>query len=138
MGASDLAIGTLDELLAAAPADVEALQACLAQEFEALKERHIDEFEALQPRKADLLERLALAAQYARSHTPTPVVWQQLEDALQQSRDAHLRNAQLLQRQLDAVRATLQTLQGEPMAVGVYDRLGQIAHGSLRGGYQMA
>lgn len=138
MGASDLATGALDELLAAAPRDVEALQSCLDAEFEALRERRIDDFEALQPRKIDLLERLALASQYARSRAPTPVVWQQLEDALIKSRDAHLRNAQLLRRQLDAVRATLQTLQGEPPSSGVYDRLGQMAYGRLRGGYQSA
>jgi flagellar biosynthesis/type III secretory pathway chaperone len=138
MGAADLAVTALEELLSAAPSDLEALQACLEAEFEALKVRNIDEFESLQPGKTALLERLALAAQFARGQTPTPVVWQQLEDALLQSRDAHLRNAQLLQRQLDAVRAALQAMQGEAPTVDVYDRMGQIAHGSLRGGYQTA
>lgn len=139
MGAADLAVSALEDLLGTAPSDLEALQACLEAEFEALKARNIDGFQSLQPGKTALLERLVLAAQFARGQTPTPVVWQQLEDAVLQSREAHLRNAHLLQRQLDAVRGALQALQGEAPGVDVYDRMGHIApYGSMRGGYQTA
>ena len=59
---------------------------------------------------------------------PARAAWQGLRDRLQASREAHLRNAQLLQRQLDGVRSALQALQGEQVSsVDLYDRLGQVS-----------
>jgi flagellar biosynthesis/type III secretory pathway chaperone len=69
-----------------------------------------------------------------------PVLWQQAQDSLQQSKQDHLRNIQLLQRQLQAVKGTLQALQGESSApsVDLYDRMGQIARRQGAWGYQLA
>jgi flagellar biosynthesis/type III secretory pathway chaperone len=48
--------------------------------------------------------------------------------ALAQCKQDHLRNIQLLQRQLQAVKGALQALQGESAAsVDLYDRLGQVS-----------
>jgi flagellar biosynthesis/type III secretory pathway chaperone len=47
---------------------------------------------------------------------------------LLQCKQDHLRNIQLLQRQLQAVKGALQALQGESSAtVDLYDRLGQVS-----------
>jgi hypothetical protein len=50
-----------------------------------------------------------------------------------------MRNLQLLQRQLQAVRGTLQALQGDSApAIDLYDRMGQIARRPGILGYQLA
>ena len=59
---------------------------------------------------------------------PVPAAWQALQEGLRQSRENHLRNTQLLQRQLEAVRGALQALHGDAApAVDLYDRSGQMA-----------
>ena len=104
------------------------LQALLALEFEALKQRDLPGFEALQSEKNTVLEELSAIAQWAAAQSPLPSQWEQLQTPLSACREAHLRNIQLMQRQLQAVRGALQALQGEQAAaVDLYDRLGRLS-----------
>ena len=120
--------GTVDALLAHAPVDAARLAELLALEFEVLKARDMVGFEALQEERIQLLERLAQVAQWVAGLDSVPVVWQNLQVDLLQCKQDHLRNIQLLQRQLQAVKGTLQALQGESAAsVDLYDRLGQVS-----------
>jgi flagellar biosynthesis/type III secretory pathway chaperone len=126
--AQELMDTPLSRVSTTAPLDVARLSELLAQEFELLKSRNIDGFEALQEERIALLERLALVAEWATAQTPVPQLWQDLQPGLQQCKQDHLRNIQLLQRQLQAVKGALQALQGESTAtVDLYDRLGQVA-----------
>ena len=126
--------------LQAVPEDAARLTDILGLEFEALKTRDLAAFEIIQEEKSLLLQRLASLAEWAVSQDPVPVLWQQAQDSLQQSKQDHLRNIQLLQRQLQAVKGTLQALQGESSApsVDLYDRMGQIARRQGAWGYQLA
>ena len=119
----------LQQSLQLAPGWAERLEQYLAQEFEALKQRDLATFETLQEPKGEVLNRLSELAQWCSQLQPAPPVWQALRDQLLQSREAHLRNIQLLQRQLEAVRGALQALQGESSApaVDIYDRTGQVS-----------
>lgn len=120
--------GTLAAVLAAAPQDAARLAELLAQEFEVLKSRDMAGFEALQGERIQILERLAWLAQWATEQNPVPTLWQDLQPGLLQCKQDHLRNIQLLQRQLQAVQGALQALQGESAAsVDLYDRLGQVS-----------
>jgi flagellar biosynthesis/type III secretory pathway chaperone len=120
--------GTMDALLAHAPVDAARLAELLALEFEVLKARDMVGFEALQEERIQLLERLAQVAQWVAGLDSVPVVWQNLQVDLLQCKQDHLRNIQLLQRQLQAVKGALQALQGESSAtVDLYDRLGQVS-----------
>jgi len=120
----------LSQALAQAPACAERLAACLDQEFEALKQRNLSAFEALQPDKNEALAQLDTLAQWCKQIQPAPLAWQNLRESLVQSREHHLRNMQLLQRQLQAVHGALQALQGQSAsAVDLYDRSGQVARG---------
>lgn len=130
----------MEAALKAVPDDAARLADILALEFEALKTRDLAAFEAIQEEKALLLQRLVTLAEWAVSQDPVPVLWQQVQDSLQQSKQDHLRNIQLLQRQLQAVKGTLQALQGESAAptVDLYDRMGQIARRPGAWGVQLA
>jgi flagellar biosynthesis/type III secretory pathway chaperone len=104
------------------------LQALLALEFDALKARDLPRFEELQAEKNSVLEQLSALAQWATAQSPIPPAWQDQQEALRACREAHLRNIQLMQRQLQAVRGALQALQGEEAAaVDLYDRLGRMS-----------
>lgn len=128
-----------DVALLAAPEDAQRLAQILALEFDALKTRDLAAFEALQEEKNQLLERLAALAAWAGGQSPAPVTWQQLQEPLLQCKQDHMRNIQLLQRQLQAVRGTLQALQGDSApAVDLYDRMGQIARRQGAWGYHLA
>lgn len=108
--------------------DVVRLAEVLEQEFEALKRRDLEQFESLQSEKNAVLERLSAVAAWVGAQPDVPALWQGLRERLQLCREAHLRNAQLLQRQLDGVRGALQALQGEQgPSVDLYDRLGQVS-----------
>ncbi len=114
--------------LAAAPVDVARLTELLAQEFELLKTRDMAGFEALQEERNQILQRLVWVAEWATAQTPVPSLWQNLQPELLQCKQDHLRNMQLLQRQLQAVKGALQALQGESSAtVDLYNRLGQVS-----------
>lgn len=127
---SELATPTAaaEDLLESAPQDVQRLAQLLSLEFEALKSRDLSAFEGLQQERTLVLERLALVAQSYAERTPAPPEWLELLPALAQCKQDHLRNIQLLQRQLQAVKGALQALQGESAAsVDLYDRLGQVS-----------
>jgi flagellar biosynthesis/type III secretory pathway chaperone len=111
----------------------------LSLEFESLKTRDLGAFEALQEEKTVLLESLASLAEWASSQKPMPVLWQQMQESLQRSKQDHLRNIQLLQRQLQAVKGTLQALQGDSApTVDLYNRMGQITARQGIWGHQLA
>ena len=125
--------------LLAAPNATARLAEIMGLEFEALKTRDLLVFEALQEEKNQLLQDLSQVAEWASQQQPVPLVWQQLQGSLQQSKQDHLRNIQLLQRQLQAVKGTLEALQGgSAPTVDLYDRMGQIARRSSAWGYQLA
>ena len=118
----------LQQALQEAPARVQRLADFLQQEFESLKLRDMAAFEAVQGPKTDELEQLSLLAQWCNQCQPVPAAWHALQAPLQQSREDHLRNIQLLQRQLQAVRGALQAMQGQAApAVDLYDRSGQVS-----------
>ena len=118
----------LQQALALAPQQSEELIEYLEQEFQALKQRDLDAFEAIQPAKTAVLQSLNTLAEWCSRIEPAPEVWQGLRPALVQCRESHLRNIQLLQRQLEAVRGSLQALQGEAgQSVDLYDRSGQVS-----------
>ena len=120
--------GTVDALLAHAPVDAARLAELLALEFEVLKARDMVGFEALQEERIQILQRLSQVAQWVAGLDAVPVLWQNLQADLLQCKQDHLRNIQLLQRQLQAVKGALQALQGESSAtVDLYDRLGQVS-----------
>ncbi len=118
----------LQEALQAAPSQVQRLAELLEQEFQALKQRDLAAFESLQPQKNEELENLSRLAQWCSQMQPVPAAWQGLRESLVQRREDHLRNIQLLQRQLEAVRGALQALQGESATpTDLYDRSGHLA-----------
>lgn len=118
----------LDERLGQVAGQVLRLQAVLEAEFEALKQRDLGLFEQMQPEKSDLLVSLSELAQVLAAQDSPPLAWQVQQEALQACKQAHLRNTQLLQRQLLAVRGALQALQGQnEVSVDLYDRMGQIS-----------
>jgi flagellar biosynthesis/type III secretory pathway chaperone len=140
MHPSDVPASPSEAALLAAPEQVARLAEILGLEFEALKVRDLAAFEAVQEEKNLLLQNLAQLAEWAAPQSPVPLAWQQLQDSLSQSKQDHLRNIQLLQRQLQAVKGTLQALQGEfPAAtLDLYDRMGQISRRPGAWGYQIA
>lgn len=104
------------------------LQALLELEFEALKVRDLPRFEELQAEKNSVLEQLSALAQWATAQASVPQAWEDQQVPLRACREAHLRNIQLMQRQLQAVRGALQALQGQEAAtVDLYDRLGRMS-----------
>ncbi len=118
----------LQQALQEAPQHAQRLVDLLAQEFEALKQRDLPAFEALQPSKNEVLDTLSRLARWCGQMQPVPAAWQALQDGLQQSREDHMRNIQLLQRQLDAVRGALQALHGESApSTELYDRSGNMS-----------
>jgi flagellar biosynthesis/type III secretory pathway chaperone len=112
----------------------------LEAEFAALKVRDLAAFESVQEEKNQLLQGLADLAAWVAVQSPVPLLWQQAQDSLRLSKQNHLRNIQLLQRQLQAVKGTLQALQGDSAspAVDLYDRMGQIARRPGVWAYQLA
>ena len=132
-------LGVLEADLLAAPASVTRLVEILGLEFEALKTRDLTAFESIQDEKTRLLQQMAALAEQVLAHKPVPDLWLQLQDSLQQSKQNHLRNSLLLQRQLEAVKGSLQALQGESAPnVDLYDRMGQMAKRHGAWGYQLA
>lgn len=123
-----LSDATLAAAVQSAPQDTLRLTELLTQEFELLKTRDMTGFEALQLERSPILERLSWVAQWAAEQSSPPGFWQDLQPNLRQCKDDHLRNIQLLQRQLQAVKGALQALQGESTAtVDLYNRLGQVS-----------
>jgi len=130
----------MSQALERASDDLETLLRLLEQEFDTLKRRDIDAFESTQEDKNRLLVDLAALAAWARAQDPVPAAWQALQEHLEHARDLHMRNLQLMQRQLDAVRGTLQTLRGDAApSIDLYDRMGHVAHAAYsHSSYQLA
>ena len=78
----------------------------LALEFEALKSQDLDRFESLQPGKNDLLQELTEKCPPAQDLQDLPE-WENLREMLIECRDLHRRNAILIERKLDTIRATV-------------------------------
>ncbi|WP_238147467.1 flagellar protein FlgN [Limnohabitans sp. Rim28] len=114
--------------IAAAQEDADRLSTLLQSEFDALKSRDLTAFDALQLERGEVLTRLAQVADLVSAQAPVPDWWQALLPGLAQCKQDHLRNIQLLQRQMQAVKGALQALQGETaVSVDLYDRLGQVS-----------
>ena len=123
----------------AAQEDASRLGALLQLEFEALKSRDLPAFDALQAERGDVLTRLAQVADGVSAQVPLPDWWNALLPGLTQCKQDHLRNIQLLQRQMQAVKGALQALQGEAaVSVDLYDRLGQVSRRHGVGAYLAA
>ena len=107
------------------------LSQMLEQEFEALRSQEIEQFELLQPVKTELLAEITRLAPSASDIQDLPE-WQDFRTTMVACRDAHRRNSVLMERKLDAIRGTLQSLRLEDTSspVEVYDRLGHIARSS--------
>jgi flagellar biosynthesis/type III secretory pathway chaperone len=115
------------------------LQTLLEQEFDALRGQELERFESLQPAKNELLAALGAAVPSPDTLQNDPA-WQPIHRLLIECRDAHRRNAVLIERQLEAVRNALQSLSlaSQTSSVEVYDRLGQVARFQRGRGYQEA
>jgi flagellar biosynthesis/type III secretory pathway chaperone len=119
--------------------DASRLGALLQLEFEALKSRDMAAFDALQAERGDVLTRLAQVADVVSAQVPVPDWWNAMLPGLTQCKQDHLRNIQLLQRQMQAVKGALQALQGESaVSVDLYDRLGQVSRRQGVGAYLAA
>ncbi len=122
------------ELLAAMEQGL-SLQQLLEEEFEALRVQDLNAFDALQPTKLDIFKNLTALTGVDTEHSHLDdLEWNCFKDLMTECRDMHRRNEILIIRKLDAIRGTLQTLNGtdSTASVEVYDRLGRMARG--RGG----
>jgi flagellar biosynthesis/type III secretory pathway chaperone len=115
------------------------LNQMLELEFKALREQNLDEFEGLQPVKGELLLEIAKLAPPA-TDLQAKVEWQDFREMMMACRELHRRNEILIERRLDAIRGTLQSLriQDNPSQIEVYNRLGHIARFSGARGYDEA
>jgi len=116
-----------------------ALQQLLQQEFDALREQNLDIFEALQPEKTQIFDSLIrLTGVGTESNHLDDPQWDTFKNLITDCRDMHRRNEILITRKLDAIRGTLQTLNGgeATASVEVYDRLGRMARSRGGRGYE--
>ena len=115
------------------------LQQLLQQEFDALREQNLDIFEALQPEKTQIFDALIrLTGVGTESNHLEEPEWDTFKNLITDCRDMHRRNEILISRKLDAIRGTLQTLNGgeTTASVEVYDRLGRMARSRAGRGYE--
>ena len=115
------------------------LQQILQQEFDALREQNLDIFEALQPEKTHIFDALIrLTGVGTESNHLEEPEWDTFKNLIADCRDMHRRNEILISRKLDAIRGTLQTLNGgeTTASVEVYDRLGRMARSRAGRGYE--
>jgi len=115
------------------------LQQLLQQEFDALREQNLDIFEALQPEKTQIFDALIrLTGVGTESNHLEEPEWDTFKNLIADCRDMHRRNEILISRKLDAIRGTLQTLNGgeSTASVEVYDRLGRMARSRAGRGYE--
>ena len=115
------------------------LQQLLQQEFDALREQNLDIFEALQPEKTQIFDSLIrLTGVGTESNRLDEPEWDTFKNLIADCRDMHRRNEILISRKLDAIRGTLQTLNGgeTTASVEVYDRLGRMARSRGGRGYE--
>jgi flagellar biosynthesis/type III secretory pathway chaperone len=118
-----------------------ALHQLLQQEFDALREQNLDIFEALQPEKTQIFDSLvSLTGVGTDANRLDDPQWDTFKNLITDCRDMHRRNEILITRKLDAIRGTLQTLNGgdATASVEVYDRLGRMARSRGGRGYEEA
>jgi len=111
----------------------------LELEFQSLRKQDIDHFEQLQPVKAELLSSITTLAPPTEELQSSPE-WQEFRGTMAECRDLHRRNQVLIERKLEAIRGTLQSLRVEDPAssIEVYNRLGHVARFSRAQGYNDA
>ena len=121
-----------------------ALAALLEEELALLTAGDLDSFEALQGRKAETLESLSvlvptLSGEVSLGEAPdvetTVALIDEIREVLATCRDAHLKNAILIDRKIEATRSALEVLRSSRSAdTGeTYDKLGKIKRGYSRG-----
>ena len=116
-----------------------ALEALLDDEYALLNAGDLDNFEALQLKKNETLEALSslLPALIKNQDTVEPdnespaALIQEIKVVLATCRDAHLRNAMLIDRKIEVTRSALEVLRSSRSAdTGeTYDKLGRIKRG---------
>ena len=116
-----------------------ALEALLDEEFALLNAGDLDSFEALQIKKNETLESLSslLPTLTGDQNTVDPdneapaSLIQEIKVVLATCRDAHLKNAMLIDRKIEATRSALEVLRSSRSAdTGeTYDKLGRIKRG---------
>ena len=116
-----------------------ALEALLDEEFALLNAGDLDSFEALQVKKNETLESLSslLPTLTGDQNTVDPdneapaSLIQEIKVVLATCRDAHLKNAMLIDRKIEATRSALEVLRSSRSAdTGeTYDKLGRIKRG---------
>ena len=120
-----------------------ALSALLQEELALLTAGDLDSFEALQSRKAEVLESLSALMPTLTGEVPiedgsdvdaTVALIDDIKEVLATCRDAHLKNAILIDRKIEATRSALEVLRSSRSAdTGeTYDKLGRIQRGYSR------
>ena len=121
-----------------------ALEALLGEEFELLSAGDLDRFEAMQPRKTETLEALTALvpvligdteiSDSEESSVRSELV-EEIKVVLATCSDAHLKNAILIDRKIEATRSALEVLHSSRSAdtSETYDKLGKIKRGYGRG-----
>ena len=111
----------------------------LELEFQALRNQDIDQFEQLQPVKNELMIEIKRVADTVED-LQTQDEWQNFREAMGACQSLHRRNALLMNRQLEAIRGTLQSLRLPDVftPVETYNRMGYIAQFSRNNSYSDA
>ena len=111
----------------------------LELEFQALRSQDIDQFEQLQPVKNELMMEIKRVAD-AVEDLQTRNEWQHFREMMGACQSLHRRNALLMNRKLEAIRGTLQSLRLPDLStpVEIYNRLGHIAQFSRNTSYSDA
>jgi flagellar biosynthesis/type III secretory pathway chaperone len=119
-----------------------SLEQMLEQEFEHLKAQDLDAFDAGQASKNVLLQELTQLAGITGPDSADALgpEWDQFRNHIAHCRDLHRRNEVLINRKIDAIRGTLQSLQVEDpsSSVEIYDRLGKVSRMRKGRGYSEA
>ena len=119
------------------------LSALLQEELALLTAGDLDRFEALQSQKAEILEPLSALLPTLSGEVPieqapdvdtTVALIDDIKEVLATCRDAHLKNAILIDRKIEATRSALEVLRSSRSAdTGeTYDKLGRIKRGYSR------
>mgnify|MGYP001307472684 CR=1 FL=1 len=120
-----------------------ALAALLQEELALLTAGDLDSFEALQSRKGEILESLSALLPTLSGEVPieggpdagaSTALIDDIKEVLATCRDAHLKNAILIDRKIEATRSALEVLRSSRSAdTGeTYDKLGRIKRGYSR------
>ena len=121
-----------------------ALNALLEEELTLLKAGDLESFEALQAKKSETLEALStliplltgdVSLTEAEDDEAVVPLVEEINALLATCRDAHLRNAMLIDRKMEATRSASEVLRSSRSAdTGeTYDRLGKLKRGQSRG-----